>query len=393
MNNVLNEQSLSCNLIERAKAMKIKLKERAASVENDRIVSDVTIAEFHEAGFFKIIQPKEYGGYELPPVVLTEVISQISSACGSSGWVLAVLALHQWEARFLSHQGQEEIWGDNPLNLMSSSYVPSGKVLPVDGGYIISGDWAYSSGCDHAQWAIVGGIRPPVDQGSEPVFCGFFVPRSDYEIIDDWHTFGLSGTGSRTLRLKEVFVPSHRHHPIFGASKPAPGNAGALYKIPFGVLFIEMLAATCRGIAQGALNEFIERNKNRTAALDNAKYSESPDVHLCISETHYAVSSAKALGDKNISDALSIVNRGEDIPIFEQARMLFESGRGVQACNEAIGKLYAQSGAHTIFEGDSLQRLVRDLQAGSTHVAFKQQLYGRNFGSMYMGQPNKVGFI
>lgn len=391
MNEASNTQI--SNLLDSARAMKPRLKELAESVEQERKVSGETIEAFREAGFFKILQSEKYGGYELPPTVLNDIIFEVSSACGSSGWTLAVLALHQWEVRFLSDQAQDEIWSQDTSKLLSSSYVPSGSVEPVDGGYILNGSWPYSSGCDHAQWAIVGGVRPPAGPDQIPTLCAFFVENTDYKIIDDWNTLGLKGTGSKSLVLENVFVPSHRQHPIFGAAGPAPIEASPIFHIPFALVFVDMLAATCQGIAQGALEQYIERNLNRTAALDRAKYSESADVHRCIAETEFVIRSAVSLRQQNQAYALQAAVEGRQIETIEKARHLWESGKSVHACNEAIGKMYAMSGAHTIFEGDSLQRAVRDLQAGTTHVAFNASLHGRNYGAMNMGQPNNLGFI
>ena len=391
MNEATNTQI--SDLLEIARSMKPRLRERAESVEKNRVVSGETIAEFHKAGFFKVLQSKKYGGFELPPVTLTDIIFEIASACGSTGWTLAVLALHQWEVRFLSEQAQDDIWGENPDKLLSSAYVPSGSVEPTEGGYLLSGDWPYSSGCDHAQWAIVGGIRPPAGPGEQPVLCAFFVPSTEYEIIDDWNTMGLAGTGSKTLRLKKVFVPQHRQHPIFGAAEPAPADASPIYHIPFAMVFVDMLAATCQGIAYGAYEQYVERNKKRTAALDRAKYSESPDVHRCIAETEFVIRSAVALRQQNQIYALEAAKEGRQIDTIEKARHLWESSKSVHACTEATGKLYAMSGAHTIFEGDSLQRALRDIQSGATHVAFNASLFGRNYGAMHMGQPNNLAFI
>ena len=380
-------------LLECARAMKPRLRERAAKVEQERIVGQDTISDFREAGFFKILQPKEYGGYELSPSLLTDIIFEVASACGSSGWTLAVLALHQWEVKHLPVQGLEDIWGADREVLLSSAYAPTGQVEPAEGGFLLTGEWPYSSGCDHAEWAIVGGIRPPRAEGDQPTPCGFFVPRSDYEIIDDWKVMGLAGTGSKRLKMEKVFVPEHRHHPIFGAAPTPPADFDPIYKIPFVLIFGEMLAAAAQGMARGILDQYIERNQSRLGAFDRSKYADNPDVHRYIAETEYAIRSARAMSHANQQAAYDAANEGVEQPVIDKARHLWEMAKSVHGCTEAASRLYSISGAHTIFEGDSLQRAFRDMQSATTHMAFNFNGYARNYGGMHMGHPNTLNLI
>ncbi len=389
----MNDIPTPVSLINAARAMKPQLRERAAQVEEARIVGRETIAEFREAGFFKILQPKSYGGYELPPEVLSDVIFEVASACGSSGWTLAVLALHQWEVQLLPEDAIADIWGDDPNVLLSSAYAPSGNVKPVDGGYELSGEWPYSSGCDHADWAIVGGVRPPRSDDEVPALCGFFVPRSEYEIIDDWNVMGLAGTGSKRIKMDGVFVPERHQHAIFGSAPPPPEDANTIYKIPFALVFVEMLSAAVHGMAMGMLDQFIERNKARLGALDQSKYSENSDIHRYIAETEFVIRSSRMLSHENQRTAFNLAEAGQEQALIDKVRHLWEAAKSVHNCSETCSKLYSVSGAHTLFEGDSLQRLFRDLQSGTMHMAFNYNAYARNYGGMHMGHPNSGSFV
>lgn len=383
----------TAELLAAAREMKPRLMERSAAAESARQIPEETINDFRQAGFLKILQPKKYGGYELPPQVLTDVIHEIASACGSSGWTLAVLGLHQWEVQLLSDEAMDAIWGDSPEILLSSAYAPTGVVQPVDGGFLLSGEWPYSSGCDHASWAILGGLLFPAGEAGPPVHCGFFIPRSEYEIVDDWKTMGLAATGSKTLKLEKVFVPEHMHHPIFGAAPPPAADVSPIYKIPFGLVFVDALSATIHGIAQGVFDQYVQRNRSRVGAMDRSPYADNPDVHRYIAETEFTIRSASALRRANQQDAYHAASTGRDLSITDKARYLWEAGKSAHSCAESIGRLYAISGAHTIFEGDSLQRAFRDCQAGVTHMAFNFNLHGRNYGAMHMGHPNTLTFI
>jgi 3-hydroxy-9,10-secoandrosta-1,3,5(10)-triene-9,17-dione monooxygenase len=122
---------------------------RARQAEELRRIPEETFRDFQEAGLFRAFQPARFGGFELqPPVSLYEAVIEIGTVCASSAWVLAVLGIHQWHIALFSPRAQEEVWGENPHALSSSSYAPTGKVERVAGGFRLSGRWAFSSGCD-----------------------------------------------------------------------------------------------------------------------------------------------------------------------------------------------------------------------------------------------------
>ena len=122
-------------LLDRAKELIPVLKERWKKSDELRRVPDETIADFHEAGFFKMLQPKRWGGLECDPNAFFDVQTTIASACPSSAWVFGVVAVHSWQLALFDEQAQKDVWGDDPSTLISSSYAPTGKVEAVEGGY------------------------------------------------------------------------------------------------------------------------------------------------------------------------------------------------------------------------------------------------------------------
>lgn len=388
----MHGNELANEVIDGIKALKPEMRERAAEVDQTRSVKADIVAKMRETGIFKVLQPKEYGGYALPPKVGTDAIFEAASACGSTGWTLAVLALHQWEVAHLSEQGREDVWGESTDVLCSSAYAPGGSVTPTEGGYILNGKWGFSSGVDHADWSIVGAVRPPIEDGDTPKLCGFFIPAKDRQIVDDWHVFGLRGTASKAIVLENVFVPEHLQHPIFGGLKYNE-KLDPIYKVNFGVLFIEYLTAAALGMAQNVLDQYIERSRSRIGALDQTKFADNPDVHRYIADVEYVINAGRALTNHNMMDSLDKVTKGIELETKENARKVWELAKSVHLASEAAYKLYAVSGAHTIFEGNPIQRAMRDLQAASTHVGFGFNVFGRNYGGMYMDRPNQVNLI
>src|SRR5712691_12392451 len=143
--------------IGRAQALLPSVRARARQAEQLRRLPEETFREFQEAGLFRALQPARFGGFELDPVSFYEAVIEIGTACASSAWVLAVLGVHQWHIALFPPRAQEEVWGQDPSAVSSSSYPPTGKVERVAGGFRLCGRWSFSSGCDCTGWALLGG--------------------------------------------------------------------------------------------------------------------------------------------------------------------------------------------------------------------------------------------
>ncbi len=209
-------------LIERARALVPVLAERALECEELRRVPE-TVQEFVAAGFYRILQPAKYGGYELSPMVLYEVAMELARGCPSSAWCAALIGIHNWEVGILDPRVAADLWGADPDARYSSSYAAMGRVETVEGGYRLAGRWAFSSGCDHCTWVMVGASGAERDGEPDPI--SLLVPRPDYEIEDTWHVAGLKGTGSKNIVVEDAFVPSYRvHHMLDSYFMNDPGR-------------------------------------------------------------------------------------------------------------------------------------------------------------------------
>jgi 3-hydroxy-9,10-secoandrosta-1,3,5(10)-triene-9,17-dione monooxygenase len=131
------------------------LRERAQDTEDARRIPDESIKSLQDTGFFKLLQPKPYGGYESTPVTFYTAVKLIASAWGSTGWVASILGVHPWHVALFDAQAQEDVWSEDVDVRISSSYAPMGTAQIVDGGCRLTGKWSFSSGCDHATWILL----------------------------------------------------------------------------------------------------------------------------------------------------------------------------------------------------------------------------------------------
>ncbi len=383
-------------LVARAAEMFPRLRERAATCEADNKVADATIAEFQEAGFFKILQPRRFGGYEMDVETFYDVQMKVAEGCMSSAWVLGVVAVHNWQLALFAPEAQDDVWAKDPTTLISSSYMPKAQVTPVDGGYRISGRWGFSSGVDHCEWAFLGGLVPDPETGV-PDFWTFLVPREDFIIHHCWNTIGLAGTGSHDVEVKDAFVPAHRTHRSkdgFAATNPgAKSNPGWLYKLPFGQVFVRAVSSSSIGALQGALDFFIENGAKRKSNNSGASSASDPDVLVLIAEVQAAIDEMKCVLMRNFAVLNEFARAGQQADIDTRLRFRFQSAQIAGRCGELITRMYHLGGADGISRGNVIARTFCDIHTGRTHVANNPNAVGRNIGNVVLGGPNADSFI
>jgi 3-hydroxy-9,10-secoandrosta-1,3,5(10)-triene-9,17-dione monooxygenase len=154
--------------LQRVRALLPAVRKRALHAEQLRRLPDETFADFQEAGLFRCLQPKRYGGYELDPGTLYQAIMEIGTVCGSTAWILGVVGVHNWHLALFAPEAQDDVWGKDTSIQLSTSLAPTGTVKRVDGGFRLRGRWSFSSGCDFCHWAVLGGIAPPLQEGAPP---------------------------------------------------------------------------------------------------------------------------------------------------------------------------------------------------------------------------------
>src|SRR5262245_17554965 len=191
-------------LIERARSLVPALRQRAAQTLAERKLPKETIADFQRLGLTRCLQPVMFGGYGSDYRVFSKMLRALAQGCGSSAWVAAVHGEHSWVIGNYSEEAQRSVWGDNPLAVASASIPPTGTADALPGGHRLKGKWGFASGCDYAQWFLLNGAVAGAGKREERFFL---VPAAETEIVDDWHVMGLAGTGSKSVIVKDSFVP------------------------------------------------------------------------------------------------------------------------------------------------------------------------------------------
>ncbi|GIH66266.1 3-hydroxy-9,10-secoandrosta-1,3,5(10)-triene-9,17-dione monooxygenase oxygenase subunit [Microbispora siamensis] len=364
---------MSNEVLDAVRALLPKIAERARSTDEDRRVPAESIRELVQAGVFRMLQPKRYGGVESDPVSFYEVVREISAVCGSTGWTVAVLGVHPWQLALFDEAAQDEVWGSDPDALISSSYAPVGRLVPTEGGYRLSGRWRFSSGCEHASWAMVGGLVLG-DQGKPVDFMTVLVPRSDYLIADVWDVIGLRGTGSNDIIVEDAFVPAHRVMRNYEmAQLRGPGqkvNTGPLYRIPFGTVFTTTITAPVIGMAVGCYRSYVTAMRDRVRlSLGGGRFAEDQFAQVAVARAASEIDAAILQTDRNVREMYEHAVRGETIPVELRLRVRRDQVRATERALEAIDILFKTAGGNSLSRGNPIERAWRDAHAGSVHVA------------------------
>lgn len=373
-------------LVARAEAMIPWLREKADAVEQARQVPSETIQAFKEAGFFKILQPKRWGGYEMSPNVLNKVLMELARGCPSSAWNVMVLGVHPFEVGLLDSRCGDELWGVDNTVLVSSSYAPFGTVTAVEGGYRLNGEWLTSSGCDHAAGgAFVGGR---VSENGEVVFRSFWIKAQDFQIVDDWFVVGLAGTGSKKLVIKEVFIPSHRSHVIGAYDESTHGHVNNLYKMPFFYVFYAAVSSVIVGMARGMVDLYIEHmmpRQNINQAIGSA--TQDPFIKNRLGKASAKILGAAARILQNTEEAWTFTSKGKLVPLDVRIRHFATNQFTGGECFDAAHMLFKKTSTRGIWMSSPLQRQMRDILVGANHITQNQDNIGDLLGGQLLGNP------
>lgn len=394
---MLDQDLIRQRLRQRARELVPILRERAALAAQNGQLPAETLRDFQEAGFFRILQPARWEGYELEPKDFFEVQMTLAEGCMSSAWVLGVVAIHNWQLALFDDRAAQEVWGDDSSVLISSSYMPVGKVERVDGGFRLSGRWGFSSGSKHCDWVFLGAMVPPAEADGAPDYRTFLLPRRDYQILDNWNVMGLEATGSHDILVDNALVPEYRtHRALDGFMQNSPGNAvnnAPLFRLPFGQIFVRAVSSAAIGALQGAVDQFVEHNRARVGVNDGRKMIQDPAAQTALANAMVCVDECKTVLYRNFELMLQRARDDEPLALSERVKMRYDSALVGDKCAKAVSELMFNSGASTIFKSHAINRAFRDIHTGRAHVANSPAKYAWNLGGVSMGQDSTDFFL
>ncbi|HCH20009.1 MAG: hydroxylase [Cellvibrionales bacterium] len=351
------------------------LQGQSAEAEQLGRLPDATAKKLRESGLMRMLQPKEYGGYEAHPNEFLEAVMATGKHDPATGWIAGVVGVHPWETAMNDDKLQNELWSEDQDAWMASPYAPMGMAIPTEGGYILNGRWSFSSGTDHCNWLVIGALVGDADGKPAMPFQSLhvMVPRPDYTIIEDsWNVVGLQGTGSKDVVVEGAFIPDYRAidaaKVMDGTAYKESGRDEALYRMPWTAVFPSAISAAVLGICEGALRTAIEYQKDRAGML--GKTSDDPYMMAAIGEASAEIRSSRATLLYNMAEMYDLVEAGKEIPYDMRAYGRRDQVRGAWRAVRAVNELFTRTGGNALRTDMPMHRFWRDANAGLNHAVF-----------------------
>ena len=373
-------------LVQRARALAPKLRERAVKAERDRNIPRESVEEYIDAGLMRTIMPKRWDGYEHDHEVAFDIAIELGrSTCGSSAWCLNYLSDHAGILAHFPDEAQHDVWSRNPDACIATSAAPTGKAEVAPGGYRLDGQWSWASGIRHSQWIMIGGLI--FREGEHhPDMRLFLVPTSDLEVLDTWYCAGLRGSGSHTVALDDLFVPEHRSV-SFSTLRDAvsPGskiNIAPIYRTPFIAVHTYALLAPALGLARGAYADFVQWTKKRYLTYTQLAIAQHVPVQIAVAEIAAQIDAAELLARRCLATARQDYTR---VTLEQRLLLRRDFTYAMRMVRAAMDDLIKISGSSGLRDDNSVQRCWRDVHAISSHVVMNFDVAAENFGRVEFG--------
>ncbi|GHJ44225.1 acyl-CoA dehydrogenase [Catellatospora sp. TT07R-123] len=372
------------DLVERATQLQPLLRSHALWTEENRRLHTENIEALADAGVFRMRVPTRYGGLESDSKTMVDVCGAIGRGDSSTAWNISVWFTCTWMASMFADEVQDEVFA-TPDVRVCGVLSPTAVAVPSNGGYLVNGSWHFVSGALHSQWQVIVALAPAPDGVQQmPVLA--MVPMSDLEIVDDWRTAGLRGTGSVSTVAKDVFVPAIRVLPVPLVLQEQYASqlntAIPMFRTPLMPVGCASFVGGSVGIARAAMDNFMERLPGRPITYTGYEsQAAAPLTHLQLAQASLLTDEAEYHAQRIAALVDHKDRSGEAWTLEERVRTRVSTGRAFQLVKSAVDVLNTASGGSSVFSTVPIQRLERDIQTMNLHALMHPnttaEVYGR----------------
>jgi alkylation response protein AidB-like acyl-CoA dehydrogenase len=382
-------------LVQRASGLAPVLQKHAAWTEENRRLHEETVEALADAGIFRMRVPARYGGYESDTRTLVDVGAELGRADGSTGWTASVYWIPTWMVCMFPDAVQDEVFS-TPDVRVCGTLSPSAMAVPTDGGIVVNGRWGFVSGALHSHWQEI--IAILVGGEGEPYPVVALVPTSDLQIVDDWYTSGMKGSGSISTVAENIFIPQERVLPIgailMGQSASPQNAAAEIYRAPLLPVASASSLGCVLGLAKGAKDAFFARLPERKITYTGYdKQAKAPLTHLQVAAAVMKIDEADFHAHRvaTLVDAKGAANAPWTIEERVAARA--DLGAVCRLSKEAIDILATASGGSSIYSNQPIQRILRDVNAVNMHALMHPDTNDELYGRILCGQAPDTLYI
>lgn len=363
------------HVVARAEAVRSAVAAAADEIEERRRLPTALLDKLHEAELFRLLLPRSANGIETDPVTFFHVIETIAQADASTAWCLSQAGGCAMSAAYLDVPVAQSIFGKDPRAVLAWGPGPRVKAIECEGGYRVTGVWAFASGGRHATWLgahcpiFKEDGSPRLDENGQQAERTMLVRTEDVEWTDIWNTVGLRGTASDQFALKEFFVRAD--HSITREFERECRENGPLYRMGNGTCYQVGFAGVACGIARGALDCFLDLAMNKIPRGNKSPIRDNAVVQAGLAQAEVNLRAARAYLLQSMAEIWKHLCAGSTITVEQRMTVRMASTHAIHRGREAVDFAYNAAGATAIFGTHPLERRFRDIHTVT------QQLQGR----------------
>lgn len=370
-------------LLEAVEKVRDVLAASAAASEHAATLAPAAVAALEETGLFTLKLPAALGGAEANPVTQIEIIEAVSAIDAAAGWCLMVGATTvAMPGVYLADDAVATVFAGGRIPRAAGCYMPTGKAIPVPGGYRITGRWAFASGIRHSTW-VSGTARVVRDGSTGAERRVFVVPTREVEIHDNWQVAGLRGTGSCDFSVTEHFV---RAAFTWDHESAQPQRGGALYRLGWPAFVANEHAAFALGVARRALDTIVGIAGAKARGLSQTTVADRPVFQRFVGTAEMRLRAARALALEVNAAAWSVVSAGERLTGRQHSELRSASIHATEVALDVVAGAFRYAGGSALYDGSVLQRCLRDLNAGAQHLMVSDSGY-EGLGQFLLDRP------
>jgi Acyl-CoA dehydrogenases len=384
------------SLLDRVKEIAPIIREHAAEAEQKRRLSRPVVDAMLKAGFYSMSRPKMFGGLEVDPITMFRVVEEVARHDSAAGWNLQLSVAANCQLAWLPDEGAAEVMNSHPNTIIATSFTPGRQAIPVDGGYRLTGQWPFVSGCHDCHWffflpQIMDGDQPRLNDQGTPVQRFMFLPAEKAKILDTWHTLGMRGTGSDDVVVSDLFIPERHTAPLAPLEKPGKAYQGPLYRLTIWVP-IALLAPPALGIAHAAIDDLIGLARTKTPSFTGSSLGRRQVIQRQVAEAEAKLGAGRAYLYETFQENWEAVVQGAEINLDRKMKMQLAISHAVACAAKAVDLVYVAAGTSSIRNEYKFQQYFRDVHTITQHAFGSASRY-ESVGAPMLGVESDWGFF
>jgi alkylation response protein AidB-like acyl-CoA dehydrogenase len=361
-----------------------RAREHAPGIERERRLPDELVRRLKRSGLLRAGAPATVGAAAAPPAATLRAAEAIAAGDASTGWCVSIAATSSLLGGWLPERGLREVFG-TPDKVAAGVWAPRGAAKQVDGGYVVSGRWAFCSGIMHSDY-LFGGCVVGEGDGAQPRILG--MPTDELEVLDTWHTSGLRGTGSHDAVADEVFVPEHRS--LWPLDRPT--TSAPLYRFPVFSFFALSIAAAALGNARGAIEDLKALAAGKVSVGSTRTLAQRPATWAAVAASEASLRATRAFYYEAIEEAWTQAQGQAPVGVEQRIALRLAATHAVRTAADVARAMYDLGGGSAIYDGSPLQRRFRDAHTATAHMQVNEATWELT-GRLLLGQPTDATML